>query len=111
MPEQKVQMSPITGVRLPKSCFTQSSSDHALRRVTNSALQDPPSSTLGLHFSMLHSSSAALDWGIAEQQAVLPPEYQPLQGLALHEVDCALLARDLAMRARCSVVVVGAQLD
>lgn len=60
---------------------------------------------------MLHSNSAALDWVIAGQQAVSPPVCQPLRDLALHEADCALLVRDLAMRVRCSAVAVGAQLD
>ena len=60
---------------------------------------------------MLHSSFAALGRVIAEQQAVLLPGCHPLRDQAPHEADCALLVRDLAMKVRCSVVVVGGQLD
>lgn len=48
---------------------------------------------------------------IVEQQAVLLPGCHPLRDQALHEADCALLVRDLAMKVRCSVVVVGGQSD
>ena len=60
---------------------------------------------------MRHSNSAALDWVIAEQRAVLLPECQQLRDLALHEAGCVLLVKDLAMRVRYFVVVVGVQLD
>lgn len=60
---------------------------------------------------MPRSSSAALDWAIAEQWAVWLPECQRPRDLALHEAGCALLERDLAMRVHCFVVVAGAQLD
>lgn len=60
---------------------------------------------------MPHSNFAALGRVIAEQQAVLLPECHPLRDRALHEADYASLVRDLAMKVRCSVVVVGGQLD
>ena len=60
---------------------------------------------------MLHSNSAALGWVIAEQQAVLLSGCRAFRDLALPGADCALSGKVLAMRVRCSVEVVSAQLD
>ena len=60
---------------------------------------------------MLHSSSAASGWAIAEQRAVSLLECRPLDGLAPCGADCASSARDQVMMVHCSVMVVSAQLD
>ena len=99
----RLSQIPVLGKHWITSCIVQ--------RVPETRFKLSPSFTLGSHFSMLHSNSAALGWVIAEQQAVLLLGCRALRDLALPEADCALSGKVPAMRVRCSVVVVSAQLD